>query len=68
MSTGVSYTNKGYAVNSLDTAHFIKDLEILVKQQDTRNTEKTKVVSIHAVKTYKGSEGIAPLIFNLGTI
>ena len=62
MTTGVSYTNKGYAVHTLDKAHFIKDLERLVKKQDTSNTEETKVVPTHAVKTYKGSEGIAPFI------
>jgi hypothetical protein len=67
MSTRVGCTNRGYAVHTLDKAHFIKDLEILVKRQDTRTTEKSKVPK-HAVKTYKGSGGIAPFILSLSTI
>jgi hypothetical protein len=27
---------------------------------------KSKLVPVHAMKAYKGSRGIAPLIFNLG--
>jgi hypothetical protein len=68
MSTGVNYTNKGYAVHTLDKAQFIKDLEVLLKKQDTRNTKKTKAATKNAAKTYKGSGGIAPFILNIGTI
>jgi hypothetical protein len=47
---------------------FYKEYGATSKKPDTMTTGKSKVVPKHAVKTYKGSRGIAPFIRNLGTM